>query len=267
MSSISNRIVTFVLIFILCIVCCILFFTFQKDTDSNVIQGDYSHSPTNNMLNDSPTPTASSVPSILDRVNLSTWSYYQEIALNSEYGNNQKQIIKKWSDDIKIYVNEFATDSDLTVIHTHIASLNLIPGIPDISIVDTVDVCNMRISFVTQNEMNKITEKNEEIAFGYTTIWWNQDAHITKAEIYVVCDKQDPLERQHTILEEITQALGLMNDSDRYIDSIFYVHYSDSILELSEMDWDLIRIHYCSEIKPGMEYNEVAGLYSQKTKR
>ena len=63
---------------------------------------------------------------------------------------------------IKIYVNEFATDSDLTVIHTHIASLNLIPGIPDISIVDTVDVCNMRISFVTQNEMNKITEKNED---------------------------------------------------------------------------------------------------------
>lgn len=267
MSQKTNRIITGILVVLLCIVCITLFFTFQKDVDLNNPPVDASDVPTKTFLTETPTPTATTVPSVLDAVDLLTWSYYQEIALYNEYGDNQNGLIKKWTDEIKIYINELAADSDLEVIYSHIASLKLIQGMPDISIVDNVDACNMRISFITQSEMNTITQENGEIAFGYTTIWWNQDADITRAEIYIVCDKQEPIERKHTILEELTQALGLMNDSDRYDDSIFYVYYSDSILELSQMDWDLVKIHYCNEIKPGMDYDEVNVLYSEIKKR
>ena len=257
-----NRRITWLLLLVLFAVCILLLLAVcsRQSTESQPeenISATYSAS--------SPAPTAISTPiveSFLQTFDLETWNYYKEIALYSEYGNsNPNGLIKKWQDDIRIYVNEFATEDDWSVLQGHVDAMNQISGIPHISFVQDAVLANMSISFITQSEMNKITEALKEISFGYTKIWWNQETCITRAQIYIVCDKQTTLERQHTILEELTQAMGLMNDSGRYSDSIFYVHYSASILSLSEMDWDLLRIHYADAIKAGMNSSTVTNLY------
>jgi hypothetical protein len=51
------------------------------------------------------------------------------------------------------------------------------------------------------------------------------------------------VKRKHVILEEITQSLGLANDSMRYPDSIFYEGES-YITSLSKMDKEVIKMLY-----------------------
>ncbi len=253
------RIITYILIVLLCCACVSLCFAVHWIVQVPELPASPTVVPTT-------IPTATPrKPTFVDGFDLDTWSYYKEIALISEYSAlDQNGLIKKWNEAIRIYVDGLPTLEDRAIIQRHVAALNEIPGVPDISIEADALNCNMTISFITQKEMNTITKDHNEVAFGYTMIWWNYDAQITKAKIYIVRDRQKQIERQHTILEEMTQALGLMNDSARYDDSIFYIYYSDSILRLSKMDWDLIRIHYCDDIVSGMTAEDVSSLYTPK---
>ena len=49
--------------------------------------------------------------------------------------------------------------------------------------------------------------------------------------------------RNHLITEEITQSLGLMKDSDEYINSIFYQGYTYS-QSLTPLDRDVVELLY-----------------------
>ncbi|MBR5280258.1 MAG: DUF2927 domain-containing protein [Clostridia bacterium] len=206
-------------------------------------------------------PTAP--PSYLARIDQATWDYYKLIALQNEYGAASSQgSVKKWMDSISVFVGIYHTDEDLHIISKHIEDLNKVPGIPAISITDSSENANVTILFITQADMNQMTADHGEIAHGYTTVWWDQGS-ITKSEIYIVYDEQTQLERQHTLLEEMTQARGLLNDAILYDDSIFYVEYKPDILSLSSMDWKLLEIHYSDLIEPGMKEAAGEDLYRQ----
>lgn len=211
----------------------------------------------------SPFPTSSPTPySYLRDIDQLTWEYYKAVSLTSEFGSDDTTgLVKKWTQEIRVFVGEYATNEDWVIIRQHIEALNEIPGIPEIIFTENRLYANLQIFFVTQEEMNRITEGHNETALGYTTIWWDASANITQASIYIVYDLQTQAERQHTLLEEITQSLGIMNDSDLYADSIFYIHYAPDILALSPMDWTVLRIHYCDEIQAGMTGQEVEDLY------
>ncbi|NJO03603.1 MAG: DUF2927 domain-containing protein [Bacteroidia bacterium] len=61
---------------------------------------------------------------------------------------------------------------------------------------------------------------------------------------------------KHLLREELTQALGLMNDSMKYRDSIFYQNFTRTNA-YTEMDRELIRLLYLVQIRPGMNAAEV----------
>ena len=49
---------------------------------------------------------------------------------------------------------------------------------------------------------------------------------------------------QRSILrEELTQSLGLLNDSDMYTNSVFY-EYGNTVTEYSELDKEIIQMLY-----------------------
>jgi hypothetical protein len=70
---------------------------------------------------------------------------------------------------------------------------------------------------------------------------------------------QRDVERRHLLREELTQSLGLMNDTNDYPDSIFYQAWTITT-QYSEIDKKIIRLLYHQDIKAGMNRLQVEEL-------
>ncbi len=61
---------------------------------------------------------------------------------------------------------------------------------------------------------------------------------------------------KHVLREELTQSLGLMNDSFKYKNSIFYQGNSE-VTSYSDIDKQIIKILYSNRISPSMSKGAV----------
>ncbi len=206
------------------------------------------------------TPTAIAEPTETISRELTSYEkealdYFTEVALTSEYGGESREgIVVRWERPIRIRVTGGYTPEDLQIVRDHVALLNSLEGVPRITLLTENEGAgseNVWIRFLTQQEMNDWNGV-EEIAWGFVTIWWLPDYQIDRAEIGIVTDEQTQEQRHHAILEELTQFLGLMNDSPRYEDSIFQIAYSE-VTCLSAMDRLLVELLYCPQLHSGME--------------
>lgn len=79
---------------------------------------------------------------------------------------------------------------------------------------------------------------------------------IYKARILLPTTRFNQMNRNHLIREELTQALGMGNDSYLYDDSVFYQrrNFPDKYTKLDEK---VIEILYREDIKLGMNKKEV----------
>ncbi|PQJ19584.1 hypothetical protein BSU00_12285 [Tenacibaculum sp. SG-28] len=92
--------------------------------------------------------------------------------------------------------------------------------------------------------------------------------NISDARIFI--DILQPKESiETTILEEITQSIGLMNNLEKYSNSVFYENKVDSIItvEYSKMDKEIIKILYNPKMKPGLDYNKAEKVIKQILKK
>ena len=71
--------------------------------------------------------------------------------------------------------------------------------------------------------------------------------------------------RRHILREELTQVLGLINDSHRYPDSMFYEERSEQT-RYADVDRALIEMLYRSEIRPGMRPEQVRAVLGDLTR-
>lgn len=60
----------------------------------------------------------------------------------------------------------------------------------------------------------------------------------------------------HLLREELTQSLGLGQDSERYLNSIFQINWTTTSF-YSQIDKDIIRLLYHPNMKVGLNENEV----------
>ncbi|HHT93690.1 MAG TPA: DUF2927 domain-containing protein [Clostridia bacterium] len=185
--------------------------------------------------------------------------YFLEIALECEYGDGSG-VIKKWKMPINIYVMGNFTREDYEVIKGHVDYLNSIEGIPRVKLVRDMNEANVYVNFITQWEMSQKVCV-DEIVWGFVRCFWNERYEITNAEILIVYDRTNQCQRHHVILEEMTQMLGLLNDSDLHEDSIFYNGYSENT-RLSRIDELVIRILYNSGVKSGMRGDDARPVVS-----
>jgi hypothetical protein len=186
-------------------------------------------------------------------------SYFKEVALKIEYGSNPKRILK-WNSPMKIFV-EGANKRQLKAINKAINPINsLILNDFKIEIVDNQKQCNTILYICSMDyikENNKLFYNQFSLVDyetdGYASIVWD-NCIIHKAYIYI-----NPINsveiHESTILEEITQCIGLPNDSMKYPNSIFYENKSEediNIFEFSPLDKDVIQLLYHPRIKAGM---------------
>ncbi|MBO4326881.1 MAG: DUF2927 domain-containing protein [Clostridia bacterium] len=237
---------------------------------ADVTAGNYDANATPPTSAESPSPEPQETPIELTEEEAEFWKkangligYYEDVALRSEYGDADGKV-HRWTEPVRFYA---APSADLDKYENYLRAvidrLNAVEGFPGIVFADREEEADLTLEFVSAEKMGEITGSIGETALGYAVIsWYNKTGRIFSGNIYIVCEEDSAEEDiRHTLLEETTQALGLMNDSNMYPDSIFYQGYS-TVSELSEEDMILLRIHYSGYISEGMDANavkEIAG--------
>jgi len=178
--------------------------------------------------------------------------YFKEIALGTEYGNNI-QVIRKWDSDIRIKINGSPNEMDIQALNQVVSEINEIIGDKiNLSIVSTNQ--NIDINFVPLSDFSICNAAPGN--YGYFNCKWRNNV-IYECDICIANENtllQE--ERSHMIREELTQSLGLMRDSLKYRDSIFYEGWTQT-QRYSEIDRKMIEILYSGSIRPGMGKEEI----------
>lgn len=198
-----------------------------------------------------------SVQSDLNNFTQEEIEYFTEIALGAEFGD-EVPVIKKWMDDIHIKINGEPTAIDLQTINNIVEDLNeLVPGIK-IVLVDKDE--NLTITFSPESDFTSIDPNYVPTNYGFFWALWHDDNFVIyNASILIASTDITQQERSHLIREELTQSLGLMNDSNMYKNSIFYQAWTD-VAEYSQIDRTVIKLLYLKKIVPGMSKEQVLNI-------
>ncbi len=182
--------------------------------------------------------------------------YFYDIALGAEYGESGG-VIHKWTDDIGISIKGDPTDKDSKTVDEVISELNsIIDGIALDTVMWDPDI---EIYFAAVERFSSIEPGYVPGNMGFFWTWWDDSGALYRARILIATDGITQEERSHLIREELTQSLGMMNDSYKYEDSIFYQEWTDTG-SYADMDRAVIRILYDSRIAPGMTMDEVSDI-------
>jgi hypothetical protein len=100
--------------------------------------------------------------------------------------------------------------------------------------------------------------------WGYFYTFWTGDNAIYKAYVLIASDKLYGDSLRHFTFEEVTQSLGLSNDSPIFPDSIFFAEGPNggNATELSPLDRQLLRFHY-RYVSPGDDQAELEDAFDE----
>jgi hypothetical protein len=196
-------------------------------------------------------------------------SYFNEVALNSEHSDNPHRVIK-WKEPMILFISKDEDfDIQMKSIYKTINNINEL-ATDDFRIELTNDIlkCNAILYLCNKERLSELNydfykELSDDIDYeisglAYVEFSW-ETYIIDKAFIYI--DTEDPINVQEsTILEELTQSIGLLNDSMTYSNSIFYKNKTGEknvLNEYTKMDVDVIRLLYHSKMEPGLNFTQV----------
>ena len=185
----------------------------------------------------------------------------QQILLGPEFGG-EGEVCSLWVESPSISVFGGST-KEYTVVMETVLQLNEILTNTKLKQLRMVTRNNtgadIRVYFIPLNEFFDAATKHGftyvKGNLGYFWTFWNAQHEINRAYVLLASDKLRGEELQHFALEEITQALGLSNDSPIFHDSIFHSGNGNT-LELSELDRKLVRFFY-NYVKPGTNKKEL----------
>jgi hypothetical protein len=180
-------------------------------------------------------------------------NYFKEIALEAEYGSRERSI-HKWTEELKIKVIGRPSKEDLSTLTGLISTLNGLSEELHIRHAGNAEEANMEIYFIPHAEffsMRYLDRTVYEENWGLGIVTWNELGEIDKAVVLISTDKPNQKERNHLIQEEITQSLGLLNDSWDDPESIFYQGWGTQ--SLTPRDQRIVQILYDDRVKPNMK--------------
>ncbi|WP_063800859.1 DUF2927 domain-containing protein [Mastigocoleus testarum] len=186
-------------------------------------------------------------------------NYFLEIALGAEFSAGSN-LIRKWDRDLRIKIIGSPTPEDLNTLKSVINEINsLVSGIK-LNIVDNKP--NVKIHFVPVSQFRRYEPNYQPGNYGYAWTNWNQNNTINSANILIASAGVNQQERSHLIREELTQSLGLLRDSYKYKNSIFYQPWTDTN-RYSQIDKKVIQILYQPQIRPGMTKSQVINFFKR----
>ena len=188
---------------------------------------------------------------------------FYSVALEREYADGNHPLAK-WNQPIRIWLNHGVGDQAL---HQELAELHVqhLAQITGLSIEFVSQKSQANVQWIYTRESHWIKDAKSALNLKSTqhlntaicTAGYRTDAngHIVSAAIVIPVD----LARSRgkllaCIVEEITQALGLPNDSEYAFPSIFNDHTPEELL--APLDIILLKLLYEPELKAGMTLSE-----------
>lgn len=174
------------------------------------------------------------------------------IALGTEYsptGHISRPHIRKWVQDLRIQVNGSPTIQDLATLEQVVAEINGLLGSVALGFVEQDP--NLEIFFVPERDFSRFETSYQPVNHGFFASESHQ-GKIQRGRILISTTDIGQGERSHLIREELTQSLGLMQDSSRDSTSIFYQDWSKT-QQYSDLDRQLLQLLYSPKILPGMD--------------
>lgn len=180
-----------------------------------------------------------------NRFALNERNYFNEIAHGSEYGGYSEQL-KRWKKNLKIFVLGNKKHYLMVELKRIIKELNELIDPIDLELVQIESEANYKIYFchkddyvLVEPESKSLLERN----WGYFSIN-SKGGEILKGTMYVdIVRCLSETGQKHLLREELTQSLGLMRDSHKFSNSIFYQKWSETT-EFAPIDRKLIRMLY-----------------------
>ncbi|NND34488.1 MAG: DUF2927 domain-containing protein [Saprospiraceae bacterium] len=192
-------------------------------------------------------------------------SYFQEIALGFEFGSASK-ITRKWVDTMQIFIGGMPSPELLLELDKIISEINeLASDHFAISQVQDSLESNFYVFFGSGDEYAAIFPALSDLVksnWGLFSIQYNSAAELNGGYMYVDIYRANVTEQKHLLREELTQSLGLGNDSSRYDDSIFQSRWT-STNRYAAIDEELIRLLYHPEMTVGLDQLEVREVLTQ----
>ncbi|BFP41152.1 hypothetical protein FGF1_19970 [Flavobacteriaceae bacterium GF1] len=193
---------------------------------------------------------------------------FKEVALKSEFDENIGRILK-WGKPMILFVSKDGEYQKQTeAIQKTINKINeLVTDGFRIELTEDVSRSNAILFLCEKRKVEKLapdfynsfTDAIDIDVSGFVYVEFNwSDYDIRKAFVYI--NPKDPIDVQEsTILEEITQSIGLPNDPESRTNTVFYRPKSEennNIKEYSKMDSDIIRLLYHPKMKPGLNSSQ-----------
>jgi hypothetical protein len=186
-----------------------------------------------------------------DMTNQEILDYFEEIVLKREYGGGDFDgVVCRWEQPVYVDISGEYTTEDYDWLISHIDYMNSIDGVPDISVVETGG--NFHVFFEPLDQLPSVIPGYVEGNWGFISLNWNGDGQVTEATMGIATDVTSQVQRNHLILEEFTQGFGLLNDSEKFADSIFQMEWTE-IQSISVLDELLVRMLYSPVIEAGMK--------------
>ncbi|MGI2131907.1 DUF2927 domain-containing protein [Shewanella baltica] len=189
---------------------------------------------------------------------------FSEIALKNEY-DVAKHRVRKWRIPVRVFVEHQVGDRALhtQLVRMHLAHLAEITG-HDIQLVDTLLDANLHLVFTRQSQwesevmrlMGPSSAKNVHGSVCMAKFALNAKSEIERAWVIIPVDQaQMHGKLVACVVEEITQVLGLPNDSEKVFPSIFNDKTPQDLL--TGLDFILLKLLYNPSIRAGMTAAEV----------
>lgn len=187
-----------------------------------------------------------------------------EIALRNEY-TERGQYVRRWQKPVKVWLDHQVSDRQLhtDLVTMHLQHLSEITGHP-ISMVKKERDANLTVVFTRQRNWKKQVKhffgvEAEKLVHGAVCMAHfrtNSKDEIIRASVIIPVDQA----RMHgklvtCVVEELTQVMGLPNDSESVYPSIFNDKTPETLL--SGLDFLLLKALYNPRLEPGMVASEV----------
>lgn len=170
--------------------------------------------------------------------------YFNKVATKSEFSSGEFKP-RKWRKDMKIYVKGDKPDYLINELNRIVGELNDIINPINIKVVDDEDESNFVVFFGSQSGYNKICSSSIGLTeHNYGLFVVDGGNSISGGSMYVDTERSSTMSaKKHLLREELTQSLGLFNDTYDYPESIFYQEWTETN-EYAPIDIELIGMLY-----------------------
>jgi hypothetical protein len=167
--------------------------------------------------------------------------YFREITLKTEFDGDRKNAFV-WMTDIKIFVDGQKREYLMNELRKIVAELNVIIDPINVKIVSNKSESNYIVYFGSHTDFK--TKYKLSSPQHLDNNWGYFEVSTNSGKMYVDLVRNGDVESyKHLLREELTQSLGLFNDSWDYPESIFYQGWTTTT-EYAPIDRELIDMLY-----------------------